>query len=89
MITYSEKTPTRIKLEKLKDGTQHFLILIYCVYFGSQYSSLKRITREIACVCMQKKIGRAPMAGKSQRPKKELWKVVQGDLYFQAYWIVK
>lgn len=28
IIDYSERTPTRIKLEKLKYGKEHFLILI-------------------------------------------------------------
>lgn len=54
-IDYSERTPTRIKLEKLKYGKQHFLILIKCVYFSSQYSSLKRTNRETVCVHVCKK----------------------------------
>lgn len=54
-IDYSERTPTRIKLEKLKCGKQHFLILIKYVYFSPQYSSFKWIKREIVCVHVCKK----------------------------------
>lgn len=88
IIDYSESTPTRIKLEKLKDGNQHFLILIECVYFGSQHSGLRWFNGEIVSVCARKKTGRAPQAGKSQRTKKELRKV-QEDFYFYINLIVK
>lgn len=69
IIDYSGRTPTRIKLKKLKYGKQHFLILIKCVYFSSQYSSIKWIKRVIVCVHVHEK------ARKISKDERELKKV--------------
>lgn len=84
IVDYSERTPTRIKLKKIKDGKQHFLILIQCVYFDSQYSSLKQINREIVCVHVRNKTGRVPKAGKSQRPKTKNYRKYRGIFIFMS-----